>query len=298
MLGQIDGFYAMGELRSIWEYGFIKNGLCGCRVPFRECEFWRAVVREAFGDINHVDAKKMWCLTDSFRIYHLPLMLIPHITKRLAFRLNEYLENLEKLYRAIHATTGSRVIVDSSKLAQYAYILQMIPVIELAVVHLVRDPRAVAYSWSRKKLLQPNTKSPEYMVRLNPVRSSLIWSTRNIGAMYLHQASVRYIMCRYEDFIGKPQEFLKRILNLLGETDVELPFVAEDTVEINKSNHSVFGNLVRFRTGTVELRVDNAWETKMKRLHKIVVTTLTWPLLFKYRYPISSQNQNRHPATG
>lgn len=35
------------------------------------------------------------------------------------------------------------------------------------------------------------------------------------------------------------------------------------TVDL-KANHSVFGNLIRFDTGTMELKLDNDWETKMK----------------------------------
>ena len=55
-LGQIHGFYSTGELRFIWSRGFGQNQLCGCGKPFRECEFWTEVVKEALGgfeDINY-----------------------------------------------------------------------------------------------------------------------------------------------------------------------------------------------------------------------------------------------------
>lgn len=280
ILGQIDGFSAIGELCYVWG---CFDAPCECGILLQECDLWKAVVSEAFGDMEHIDIRKMSRLAKSFRIHHLPSVLIPHIRQKHVSRLREYLDNLEKLYRAIQSTTGSRVIVDSSKSAAYGYLLRMIPAIELYVVHLIRDSRATAYSWTRKKLFRPNTTY--YMARHHPARSSWQWNARNITTeVYLRQTPARYMKLRYEDFVDKPQESIKRILGLLGETDARLPFVAEHTVEISKTNHSVFGNLIRFQTGAMELRIDKEWKTKMKRTHKITVTALTWPLLLKYGY--------------
>lgn len=287
ILGQVDGFTAIGELRYLWERSFIKNRLCGCRLQFSECDLWRAAVHEAFGGVDYVDAQEMSRLTDSFRLLHLPLTLLPYIRRRLASQLNEYLDNFEKLFRAIQATTGCRLIIDSSKVPQYGYLLRMIPMIELYVVHLIRDPRAVAYSWSRKRIYEPDITNPEYMVQKNSISSSLQWIARNITAeIYLRQKPVRYMMLRYEDLINKPKESVKCILSMLEETAEDLSFIKQYSIKINKANHSVFGNPVRFRTGAVELKVDNEWKARMRRLSKISVMALTWPLLLKYRYLI------------
>jgi len=48
-------------------------------------------------------------------------------------------------------STGARVIVDSSKVPTGGAALFQMAGITPAVVHLVRDPRAVAYSWRRPK---------------------------------------------------------------------------------------------------------------------------------------------------
>jgi len=287
ILGQIDGFSAIGELRYIWERGFIRNRLCGCQLPFQECELWRAVVNEAFDSINNVDAQKMFRLTHNFRLYHLFLALFPYSRIKLTSRFKEYLDNLERLYRAIQTSTRCRLIIDSTKDIQYGYLLQKIPMIELYIVHLIRDPRAVAYSWSRKKLFEPDIKNFEYMDQKNSIRSSLQWNARNIIAeIYLRKKALRYMMLRYEDFIKKPQESVKRILSMVGEAEADLSFIKHSKVKINKANHSVFGNLDRFRTGTVELKIDNEWKAKMKILDKISVVALSWPFLLKYRYQI------------
>lgn len=287
ILAQIDGFFAIGEPHYIWERGFIKNRLCGCGVPFQECEMWSAIVREAFGSIDHVDAQRMFRLNRSFRIYHLPFMFIPPVKRRHISRLSEYLDNVEKLYRAIAAVTGSRVIVDSSKTPVFGYLLRMIPGINLHVVHFIRDSRATAHSWSRKRLFEPmtGTTNPEYMAQHSPVRSALQWNARNILAeIYLRQTPVRYMILKYEDFVRQPRDSVKAILSLLRESDVSLPFVTDHKVDIHRPNHSVYGNLVRFQTGQVELSLDDEWKTKMKGSHQTAVAALTWPVLLRYGY--------------
>ena len=49
ILGGVEGFFSVGELRLIWERGLIRNWLCGCGVSFRECPVWSEVVSERSG---------------------------------------------------------------------------------------------------------------------------------------------------------------------------------------------------------------------------------------------------------
>jgi hypothetical protein len=46
----------------------------------------------------------------------------------------------------------------------------------------------------------------------------------------------------------------------------------------------VSGNPSRFRTGKIELQLDEEWKVKMRGADKNVVTALTAPLLLKYGY--------------
>ena len=55
------------------------------------------------------------------------------------------------LYSSIMARTGCSVIVDSSKFASYGHLLASNPAFDVRVIHLVRDSRAVAHSWQRRK---------------------------------------------------------------------------------------------------------------------------------------------------
>ena len=282
ILEQLDGFSAIGELRYVWERGLIKNKLCGCGLPVRECVFWQDVMQEAFGGLDQIDAGEMSRLIESFRMQDLPRSLVPSVRQREIARLQPCLENLNKLYQAIQATTGSRVVVDSSKNPSYGYLLQFIPAIDFYVLHFTRDSLGVAYSWSKTKEFQPGDK----MARKAPGKSALQWNARNLAAeMFLRQKPERYMRLRYEDFIDNPRKSVVAIMNLLAEEPINLPFTSTHTVELSQANHSVFGNPVRFQNGLVTLRLDNKWQAKMNRSQKLAVTALTWPLRLKYGYP-------------
>ena len=50
MLGQLPGFFSAGEIRDLWQRGLRENALCGCGAPFKECEVWTRVGKEAYPD--------------------------------------------------------------------------------------------------------------------------------------------------------------------------------------------------------------------------------------------------------
>jgi hypothetical protein len=291
ILGEIEGFFHGGEFNFIWERNLIENRLCGCGAPFDECEVWGSVMKRTFGGMTGVDAHEMVRLQASVtRTRHIPLMFFSRGRRMLASRLDEYLIRLQKLYRAVQATTGSQVIVDSSKFPTYGRVLEMTPGIDLYVVHLVRDPRAVAYSWLRKKL-QPDTDEPTYMLQMDTVESSLLWDVWNASCEALWRSSSgRYMRLRYEDFVEEPQRALKNILGMLHEDTRRLAFTGERAAELGIS-HTVSGNPNRFQTGMVRLRPDEEWVSRMRLGDKILVTLLTLPLLARYGYPIATRNR-------
>lgn len=286
VLGQVDGFVSVGEIRNIWLHGMIQNKVCGCGMPFDECAMWQPILDEAFGGKDGVDPEKMIRLRESWvRTMHTPLMLVPSTRRLIRQRLAEYLDNLERLYDAVQATTGSRVIVDTSKFPSYGFAVGMVPSIDLRVIHLVRDPRAVAYSWLRKKL-QPDPETPEYILQDSPARSSLRWAARNLGTeAFWRRSPKKYLMLRYEDFVAEPRKTIEGALELVWEEATPVPHVAEHEVKLG-ANHNIWGNPNRFQTGLVRLRPDDEWASQMRPQDKSLVTSLTLPLLVRYGYPV------------
>jgi hypothetical protein len=283
-LGQIPGFFSAGELNFIWRHNVIENRLCGCGRPFRECPVWTAVMDEAFGGVDGVDPREMMRLQGSgTRTRHIPAMLSEGGRRGIAERLEKLLMNYGRLYEAIGSVTGGRVIVDASKEPAHGRAMSMVPGVDLYVVHLIRDPRAAAYSWLKKKY-QPDSETREFMVRFSPTKSSALWDSWNASAEALwRDAPERYLRLRYEDFVAEPRGAFKKILSRVGESDSEPPLVGEREVKLGVS-HTVSGNPNRFETGAVELRPDREWISRMNPRDKALVTALTFPLLKRYGY--------------
>lgn len=283
ILGELEGFVNVGELCKLWDFGLKRNWLCGCGVPFKECDFWSGIVREEFGCIDHVDLRG---LIESGKVRsryrYIPFMYLPGGGSVLRCFLKSFWKKQEAAYRRINEVTQSRVIVDSSKNPVYAFGLGRIPSIELYVVHLIRDPRATAYSLLRKKL---NTHTGRYVGRnINPLRTIAEWIISNVASeRMLKFVPNRCLKIRYEEFVRMPKETIRSIVDMVGESNSDFPFVDNRRVELSVQ-HTVAGNLNRFQIGIVELRPDDEWKIKMKQRDKHVVTAITWPLLLRYGY--------------
>ncbi len=286
-LGQINGFFSAGELNFVWKHNVIENRLCGCGRPFHECPVWTEVMGEAFGGMDGVNAREMMRLQASgTRTRHIPLMLSKRGRGALKDRIQKLLINSGRLYEAIGSVTSSRIIVDSSKEPAHGYAMSMIPSVDFYVLHLIRDPRAAAYSWLKKKP-QPDSETREFMHRKTSAESAALWDSWNASADALwRRTPEKYMRLRYEDFIASPRESFERILTLIGEKNARLPLASEREVKLGVS-HTVSGNPNRFDTGAVELRPDQAWMEKMQLRDRAIVTALTLPLMKRYHYPIA-----------
>jgi hypothetical protein len=284
ILGQVEGFFSCGELRNLWDNGLKARRLCGCGVALPECPVWKRVVESAFGSLAESDLDRTIAIREQSQSLRSRLtMAIPAGRGRLrASPVRGYLDCLEKLYTSIAATTGCRVIVDSSKLPSHTALLQMLPSIDVYVVHLLRDPRAVAYSWLRKKARQ-DAGGIMHMPQFSPARTALQWNVRALSTAALcRRQRAQSLTLSYEDFIRDPREATRRIVALTGET-AALPFVDSSHARLGMT-HTVWGNPGRFQSGTVEISMDDEWQRKMTRKDRAVVTAMTWPLLAYYGY--------------
>ncbi len=282
ILGQIPGFVSVGELRYIWERGFLEDRLCGCGEPFSSCSFWTAVVSDAFGSPPRVDPSRMQALQRlGTRIRQLPRILTG-TDATILDAMGVYLDEMAHLYEAIAGQSNAHVIVDSSKLPTYGYFVGRLPRIDLRILHLVRDPRATAYSWLRTKTLPDRAGAT--MQRQRPFKSAALWSVWNLTAERLWSSDPhRYTRVRYEDLVRDPRGIVEQIVSFVGERAEKLPFASSHTVDL-ACTHSVAGNPSRFRTGLVDIRADDEWATELQPRMRAIVETVSLPLRGRYGY--------------
>ena len=278
ILDRADGVFAAGELRYVWQRGLLEDRLCGCGEPFSTCPFWTEVIERAFGGRGNLDARRVAATQRSLtRLRRVPGML----TTRSGGPPADYLGSLSALYRAVLDVSGCALVVDSSKLPSYGFVLGQVPDLDVRFVHLVRDPRGAAYSWSRPKA-QPD--SEDGMQRMSVLKSSSLWLAWNASAPALLRDPSRYLVVRYEDLVARPREVVDQILAFGGQRGNGTPFVDERTVALERS-HTVAGNPNRLEAGRVEVREDQVWTTALGRSRQVLVTAVTTPLLRRFDYP-------------
>jgi hypothetical protein len=279
-LGEVDGFFHAGELRTIWSEGLADLQRCGCGESIRQCPVWSAVVRAGFGTVDDPEAARLARLhRETIRVRH-TLRLLRAQPGRLSGwpALREYADVAGRLYRAIGTTTGARVIVDTSKRTGDAALLRLLPGVDPYVLHVVRDPRAVAYSWSHRSGTPPG--------ELATAAEWLAFSALG-EAVKGRLGRGRSIVLRHEDFAERPRPSLERVLGLVGAAGSTLPLSGPEdrSVEFGE-NHTVAGHWTRLNRGVTDLRLSAEWRAKQRPAQRRVVTALTLPLLPRYGYPL------------
>jgi hypothetical protein len=296
MLGHVEGFFPAGELENVWHRGFQESQLCSCGKRFLECAFWTTVAENAFGGTDP-HAQLVDLHTHRNRIRSIPQLRFPRLrTRQFAHDLAEYQRALRLLYGAIAKTAGTTAIVDSSKGPAYAFLLATIAEIDLSVIHLVRDSRAVSYSW-KKTVLRPEVIDKEaYMGGFRPATTAGRWNVKNVLSELLRASAQNYVRIRYEDLVEEPQDTLAAVLTSVAPETADPPGFGEgpDSVSLPPRYHTVSGNPIRLVHDELPIRPDRDWITNLDARSKRIVTALTLPLLVRYGYSLSSDVASRH----
>lgn len=294
ILGELPGVCALGEVVHLWRRDVIDDERCGCGERFSRCDFWRQVGDAAFGGWRPTQALRTIALRSAVeRTRHLPELAAPRLRTVRARLVGEYTDAYRRVYQAAAAVSGARVVVDSSKHASLAFCLRWCPDIDLRVVHMVRDPRGVAYSWTRQRP-RPEADGDAEMTRYPPVRSALLWNALNTAFGVLERLGTPVRRLRYEEFLADPVATVEDIRRFaeLPPDPAALGFLTNGSALLGPS-HSAAGNPMRFTTGHVALRSDDAWRHELATSQRRLVGALTAPLLGAYGYALAARDEVR-----
>lgn len=288
MLDQLPGWWSVGEVVHLWERGVIDDERCGCGEPFSTCAVWQRIGQEAFGGWDRLDVEAVVELRESVeRDRFIPQLLRPGLQAGFAERLRRWQAVLARLYRGASRATGARVIVDSSKHVSTALGLRHNPWVDLTLVHLVRDSRGVAYSWT-KPVARPATDGTTMMTQWSPLKSSLRYVSYNTVLAAAFGAD--RVALRYEDMVTDPDATVATVrVTALGSAAGDQPPVdlVDDDGEIHLGiSHGISGNPMRQQTGFIRLRLDEQWRHRLPDCSRRLVTAVTLPTLVTQGYPL------------
>lgn len=298
-LGAVDGFLGTGELMRILGRGVLNNDRCSCGAPVCECAFWTRVLGDLFRRHPDLNLERLertrQRITEQWEF--LRYLFLPKRNPQFGRDLDELRRFVAALYRSIHAVTGARVIVDSSKSFMYAKLLTETPGLKVDVLHLVRDSRGVGHSLA-KKTPRPGTSGRlEHFGQHGALVGSAFWAAANVATEYLGKWTPRVVRVRYEDFVANPSAAVSGILKELGPAvgAPPIPHVNGRSVCLGV-DHLIASNPNRSRCGEIELTADVAWQREMNSLRRWAITGLTLPLLRRYGYAVSLERSRKDHA--
>jgi len=275
ILNEVSGCFHAGELRALWQVlHFDPAWTCGCGSVLTSCPVWSAVLEEVVPpgrDVREFAGTIWQTQRDAVRNRDLPALMGPAVAGH--GDIEGYRTVLERTYRAISRVSGADVIVDSSKAPSEAAALSGLP-LRSFLLRLVRDPRAIAFAWSRTN---------QYLVEQSLMRATARWNLHSWGADFVaHRFPGETTRVRYEDLVADPEGTVDEILCQAGLAERGNP-VHGNRAELH-GNHTVAGNPDRGRTGPVTLAPDRRWETGLGRRRALLVVGLTAPLMLRYGY--------------
>jgi hypothetical protein len=299
LLGGLPGVCTLGEVVRTWHDSTHEREGCSCGTPFAGCDFWNAIGEHAFGGWQRLDRARMRALLyATARTRRIPLLVEPWLSKRRRALISEWVAPYSLMYRAAASLTGARLITDSSKSPALAFCLRHATALDLRVVHLVRDPRGVAYS-AIKHVPLPELDGAVALPRLTLARTALRWNTRNAALALLSKTRhrpgsgppwpVTVQRVRYEDLLTDPRGTIRAVAAFAGlrVTPADLSYLNSEYAEL-AAVHSASGNPGRYTSGRVPLRRDDAWRSALPPRQRWLVTAACAPLLAAYRYQLAA----------
>lgn len=279
----------IGEAVLVWRFGVVGDGKCSCGRSFSTCVFWQQVADSAPGLF---DAKSVRRYVDFLNSSILQTRRLPSLwTKKGRQQIVDaipsgFLEDTARLYEAARNAAGAQVVVDSSKFAAYRFLLGLVPDLDVTVVHLIRDPRAVAFSWQRRSEPSQLEQSDESLHF--PGRSALVagldWVLQNSSTDVINRLDdYAHYRLRYEDFVARPQFTVRQLVEAM---DVANDAIGEKEPTIELPEVHIFGNPSRFKSGAIPIRLDDEWRRQMKPSERTLITALSGPLMLRYGYSL------------
>jgi hypothetical protein len=292
LLGELPGVCAIGEAVTLWRQGILRNEKCSCGQPFYSCSFWQEVGALAFNGWHRVDLEPVLARQSEgsrFRYAReaslMPAFLKPPFVNGSQRRIEALNILYMRLYSAISQVSGCPVVVDASKHASLLSNLRCYKLLDITVIHMIRDSRGVAYSWTKVQR-RPESENPmSFMDKFSVAHSAMLWNTYNASFCSLRKSGIRYLRIRYEDLVRTPERWLREIAEVarVASGNQEFTFLGDGYADLMRS-HCIAGNPMRFQSGRLAIREDDEWRSALPLRSQVVVTSLTLPLLAHFGY--------------
>lgn len=280
LLGTHPEVCTVGELKAT-SLGDVDTYLCSCTKSLKTCDFWTSLAQDlalhglpfdvAAGETNFGSGQSPYVRWLLQPLHRGPLL---ESARDLVLRFSQswraHLERTQRLNAqlaaAICARTGTRVIVDSSKTGIRLKYLLRNSGLDVRVLRLVRDGRAVALTYMDPHRYA-DAADPAFRgggtgrarhrgVALVPAAKQWRRSQEEATALLRSLDPARWMTVRYEDLCADPGASLCGIFAFIGV----MPTWASSALAPRE--HHVIGNGMRFDQ-TIRPQLDERWRSSL-----------------------------------
>lgn len=254
------------KIATVGEFGtnFPSTGLCSCGEQYKDCHFWNQLLSEyhqKHGEKLTVGnlGINLGLSSSSFfyELYHhlFPYYLVDKI-RDVIYYFSLYrkaailsLEKSIKLIDILLKMTKKEIFFDSTKNPLQIRFLSAHPLVDLKVIYLVRDGRAVTWS-----LISKENWTLDQSVK------SWLWANRNIERVNKNYVPSNGILnIKFEEFCHEPEKNISKILNFIG-TDPHL-----EIKSIRESGLHIIGNRMRHTFDGTIRKPDESWRKNLSK---------------------------------
>jgi LPS sulfotransferase NodH len=266
----------VGELETLVVRGPRDNEICSCLLPAQDCPMWTSVLRQLTDDpelasweavVEQRATRTRWAFA----------VVASALVRRVAGRPGAGGTHVA-CYAPVRSalatlSRGSAVVIDNSKTPLHFFALAAGADLDLRVVHLLRRPHAVVWSWKRRKHLPESGSQNWYMEPRSAVASTARWASDAIFAALFHFAhpEVGYVRVSYEALCADPDGTVAACARAL---DLPVATLARDDL----SYHVLGGNPARFGGGLDHVILDDEWRARMSATTRVMINVLAMPL--------------------
>lgn len=246
---------SLGELRLLSGHfhriraGERWNWNCSCGQPIASCSFWT----EIFDRLKEKEAPDTF-LEKSITSINLFKPVKKTLKKSLQLSSDEkaktVVNNCWKIYKAVFAQTGKKIITDSSKNAVQAWYLWKYRQGNIKFLILNRDIRAIAFS--KMKRTTANKYQENYSVFKSLINSCKVAKQNRLIGNAIKRDAGKVMTVNYNDLVTKTDETISAVCNFMNIPVFTPPEEFESRIQ-----HSIAGSPHRFEKSKIQK--DERW---------------------------------------
>lgn len=259
LLNNHEDIETLGEMHQFIEY-IDEDKECSCGEKLTSCSTWNLLADPMIIDIK---GERLYC-ENKERHKNIPSLIFSRKQNK------RYISIQERIFSSISEHRKSKWYLDSSKYIARYLLLKKSNKINIKGIYMVRDPRGVINSFTKK--VQTSKR---------PLSAILYYNLINFFGELVSRTNKNILKIKYEDLVESPEQVLDEIYKHVfgsSKASVKMP-------EYTTMPHIVGGNRIKTKK-RIHLSKDTDWQRNIPRAKQIMYYYLCFPFTYINKYRV------------